>query len=245
MLTQPTWAQANPVVSERVHAMPTRWLAEPGWPQPAVLVAHRAVLSHRPRPARMSLFVASRLVQSPLASTQGIFGPMRLSQRALHTSSVTRALTWSKQPPAKVVSLSEEQDLKQLNQRRNERPISPHLTIYQPQLTWFSSIGHRFTGVGLSAGLYAYAIAYLAAPHAGLGELLSSGSLVDLVSQMPVWAKLAIKAPLAATFSYHCLNGLRHLSWDWGFFLQLRSSYLAGYTVLAATAASTVGLCML
>jgi len=193
----------------------------------------------------MSLFVASRLVHSPLASTQGTMGAMRLAPRTLHTSPVSRALNWSKQPPAKVVSLNEEQDLKQLNQRRNERPISPHLTIYQPQLTWYSSIANRFTGVGMSAGLYAYAIAYLAAPHVGLGELLSSGSLVELVSQMPVWAKLAIKAPLAATFSYHFLNGLRHLSWDWGFFLQLRTSYLAGYTVLAATAASTVGLCML
>ncbi|WFD22753.1 cytochrome b subunit of succinate dehydrogenase, Sdh3p [Malassezia equina] len=193
----------------------------------------------------MSLFVASRLVYSPLASTQGVLGAMRLAPRALHTSPVSRALNWSKQQPAKVVSLTEEQDLKQLNQRRNQRPISPHLTIYQPQLTWYSSIANRITGVGMSAGLYAYAIAYLAAPHAGLGELFSSGSLVDIVSHMPTWAKLAIKAPLAATFSYHLFNGLRHLSWDWGFFLQLRTSYVAGYTVLAATAASTVALCML
>ncbi|MWN16061.1 succinate dehydrogenase, cytochrome b556 subunit, partial [Escherichia coli] len=50
--------------------------------------------------------------------------------------------------------MTEEQDLQHLNARRNDRPISPHVEIYQPQLTWCSSIAHRVTGVGLSGALY-------------------------------------------------------------------------------------------
>ena len=35
-----------------------------------------------------------------------------------------------------------------------KRPIAPHLSIYQPQLTWYLSALHRITGAGVAAGLY-------------------------------------------------------------------------------------------
>ena len=41
-----------------------------------------------------------------------------------------------------------------LNQQRLRRPSSPHFTIYQPQLTWLSSIANRVTGSGLSGCSY-------------------------------------------------------------------------------------------
>lgn len=33
------------------------------------------------------------------------------------------------------------------------RPLSPHFTIYQPQITWIGSILHRITGSGIAAGI--------------------------------------------------------------------------------------------
>ncbi|KAJ3043079.1 cytochrome b subunit of succinate dehydrogenase, Sdh3p, partial [Rhizoclosmatium hyalinum] len=33
-----------------------------------------------------------------------------------------------------------------------KRPISPHLFIYQPQLTWYLSMFHRITGAAVGAG---------------------------------------------------------------------------------------------
>ena len=36
--------------------------------------------------------------------------------------------------------------------QRLGRPISPHFTIYQPQLTWYMSIAHRITGAALAVG---------------------------------------------------------------------------------------------
>ncbi|KAJ1960571.1 hypothetical protein H4R35_007533, partial [Dimargaris xerosporica] len=34
---------------------------------------------------------------------------------------------------------------------REHRPISPHLSIYQPQLTWYLSSATRITGAALAA----------------------------------------------------------------------------------------------
>jgi len=34
----------------------------------------------------------------------------------------------------------------------NNRPLSPHLQVYKPQLTTFMSITHRATGIALAVG---------------------------------------------------------------------------------------------
>ncbi|MGB1086852.1 MAG: succinate dehydrogenase, cytochrome b556 subunit, partial [Alphaproteobacteria bacterium] len=35
---------------------------------------------------------------------------------------------------------------------KTSRPISPHLQIYRPQVSWTLSIAHRIAGIGLSVG---------------------------------------------------------------------------------------------
>lgn len=178
-----------------------------------------------PSHATMSLFTASPLLRSSLTSTRGVLGAVRsvpgsaiLAQqapRSLTTSPVARALPWAKHAPTRPVSL--EQDFKELNIVRNDRPTSPHFTIYQPQLTWLSSIANRVTGAGMSLGMYGFMTAYVALPLLGHAEILSSAHLTQLVAEAPQWMKLAVKAPLAASFSYHTFNGLRHLFWDMGY----------------------------
>jgi len=128
------------------------------------------------------------------------------------------------------------------NAQRINRPSSPHFTIYQPQVTWIASIVNRGTGVGLSVGMYAFFIAYLAAP--AIGMPFDGASVIELASNLPEWAKLVVKAPLALAFSFHSWNGLRHLSWDSLKFLSLKGVYGSAYTVFAATALSTIGLLM-
>jgi succinate dehydrogenase (ubiquinone) cytochrome b560 subunit len=39
-----------------------------------------------------------------------------------------------------------------LVEQRKNRPIAPHLSIYQPQLTWYMSAFHRFTGGAVAVG---------------------------------------------------------------------------------------------
>lgn len=127
-----------------------------------------------------------------------------------------------------------------LNEQRLRRPSSPHFTIYQPQLTWLSSIANRVTGVGLSVLMYGYFLAYLAAPGT-----FDSVHVLEFISGLPEAAKYSAKVILAAPFAFHTFNGIRHLSWDVGKFLTLKGSYQAGYAVLAATAVSTVALVMI
>jgi len=137
-------------------------------------------------------------------------------------------------------SLRPEQAADFLNAQRLKRPSSPHFTIYQPQLTWFASIANRITGVGLTVLLYGFSISYVAAPY--LGVPFTSADVVQLVSAAPESLKVAGKLILAAPFTFHSFNGLRHLGWDTGFFLSLKGCYRSGYTVLGATAVTTIAL---
>jgi len=130
-----------------------------------------------------------------------------------------------------------------LNSQRLKRPSSPHMTIYQPQLTWIGSIANRITGVGLSVLLYGFSIAYVTAPAFGLP--FDTAAVVSLVQGMPEWLKISGKAILAAPFAFHSFNGLRHLGWDVGKLLSLKGAYRSGYAVLGATAITTVALVLI
>ncbi len=108
---------------------------------------------------------------------------------------------------------------------RGNRPLSPHLQIYRPQLTWVLSILHRFTGVVLS-----------------VGALLLVGWLMAAASGPSVYSKVApylvstsgliIIAAFSFALIYHLLNGIRHLIWDTGHWLRLREVYASGWAVV-------------
>ncbi|KAG0147746.1 hypothetical protein CROQUDRAFT_61369 [Cronartium quercuum f. sp. fusiforme G11] len=144
---------------------------------------------------------------------------------------------------SKVSQVSGDEAMGILNQQRKLRPISPHFTIYEPQLTWYSSLANRVTGSALSIGLYAFALSYLTLPAVGIP--MDSDAIVQLATSAPEWSKVTTKGLLALPFTYHTFNGCRHLAWDLGYFMELKSSYTAGYAVLGATAVSTVGLALM
>ncbi|GAA5976539.1 hypothetical protein JCM10908_005536 [Rhodotorula pacifica] len=144
--------------------------------------------------------------------------------------------------PARAVS-TESMDSRQamdlLNQQRAKRPSSPW-HIYQPQLTSATSIANRVTGSGLSVAFYAVFLSHVMAP--AFGATIDSAALVDAFASLPGWFATSLKAAVAAAGSFHTFNGLRHLAWDTGYFLDLKTSYMAGYAVLGATALSTAAL---
>ncbi|KAI8583420.1 hypothetical protein K450DRAFT_223580 [Umbelopsis ramanniana AG] len=130
-----------------------------------------------------------------------------------------------------------------LRQQRLVRPKSPHLTIYQPQLTWLMSGFHRITGCAVGAGFYVGALSYLALP--ALGYNFDTSAIVASVASLPVVAKVGIKTTVAFPFVFHCLNGVRHLIWDTGRFLTVDGVYKTGYAVLGSSAAITLYLASL
>ncbi len=107
----------------------------------------------------------------------------------------------------------------------DNRPLSPHLQVYRPQLTSVLSISHRFTGIINSLGLIVV-VAWLASLAAGPEAY---EQIVGLLSH-PV----GIIAMAVWTFSlfYHLLNGIRHLIWDAGWMLDLKGAYASGYAVV-------------
>ncbi len=115
---------------------------------------------------------------------------------------------------------------------QGQRPLSPHLQIYRPQLTSILSILHRFTGVGLAVGaiLLAYwltAAAYGPEAFARANALFVSG-----------FGRLVLFG-LTFAFFYHLANGLRHLAWDVGLGFEMKTLNLSGVTVVAVSFAAT------
>jgi succinate dehydrogenase / fumarate reductase, cytochrome b subunit len=116
-----------------------------------------------------------------------------------------------------------------------QRPLSPHLQVYKPQLTSMMSIAHRATGVAnaiAAFGLAWWLVAVAAGPEAYATFVACAGS---------VFGRLVLMA-VTATLVYHLCNGIRHLLWDAGKGLEIDAAYRSGYAVLGVSLVLTVGL---
>ena len=108
---------------------------------------------------------------------------------------------------------------------RGNRPLSPHLTIYRPQMTSISSIFLRITGNALLAATLLLIVWLLAASTSAeafvwVQCVITSwfGELVFLLSLWALW--------------YHTLGGLRHLIWDTGRGLELKTAERMGWMMI-------------
>lgn len=115
--------------------------------------------------------------------------------------------------------------------KAKQRPLSPFMIgpYYKPQMTSLMSIAHRASGVFLSLVGAPLLLWWLIA--------LSSGpeAYQALLGSLSGWlGKLALLA-CVLSLAYHLFNGIRHLVWDSGRALDIRSAYTAGWLVLAAT----------
>lgn len=114
-----------------------------------------------------------------------------------------------------------------------QRPLSPHLLAYRPQISSALSIFHRITGVALGVGAVLLAL-WLAAAAASPGAFAVAQSLVDSIPGMIVLFGFTL-----ALF-YHFCNGIRHLLWDAGYGYDLPTMHRTGYAVLICSAGLTV-----
>lgn len=120
------------------------------------------------------------------------------------------------------------------------RPQSPNIQIYRPQLTSVLSIANRICGVILSLGAVGLVI-WLSAAAAGPQAY---GAVPGVIGSWPGQVVL-----LGCTFAFflHLCGGIRHLFWDTVRGFELRSIYISGWAVVAASviltlAAWTAGL---
>jgi len=113
------------------------------------------------------------------------------------------------------------------------RPLSPHLTIYKPQLTSSLSIFHRITGAFLA---FTCILTILVAKLSDLSINIYPiyWFMFNIIALNWIW--FALMFLLLVALSYHMTNGIRHLMWDLGFGLDLSKVYLSGYIVLCSSA---------
>jgi succinate dehydrogenase / fumarate reductase cytochrome b subunit len=113
------------------------------------------------------------------------------------------------------------------------RPLSPHLQVYKPQISSALSIFHRITGCALGAGTLLLTL-WLVSAAAGD----SAFSVVQAI--LASWIGILILIGFTAALFYHFCNGIRHLAWDAGKGYDLPTMHRTGIFVLAATAVLTV-----
>ncbi|MEO1537036.1 MAG: succinate dehydrogenase, cytochrome b556 subunit [Pseudomonadota bacterium] len=116
---------------------------------------------------------------------------------------------------------------------RGNRPLSPHLQVYRPQLTSMSSIFTRITGTGLVVGgvlvvWWLLAAATSAEYFATVDSVITSflGDIIMALSLLALW--------------YHALAGLRHLYWDTGNGLEVETAEKLGLAIIGGSVVLTV-----
>lgn len=117
--------------------------------------------------------------------------------------------------------------------KRIQRPLSPHLQVYRPQITSITSILTRITGNAMVVAVILIVWWLLAA---ALGEdayetangFITSwfGDIVMSLSVLGMW--------------YHFLAGIRHLIWDRGYALEIKTAETLGIVCLVGSVVLTL-----
>jgi len=110
----------------------------------------------------------------------------------------------------------------------SSRPLSPHVSVYNPPLNAKMSILHRVAGVAMAASGVLVIWWFLAAATSPayftfVNGLLTSwlGDIVLTLSLLALW--------------YHFTNGIRHLIWDTGSNFGQKRVFRSGVTGIVAT----------
>jgi len=116
---------------------------------------------------------------------------------------------------------------------RGNRPLSPHLQVYRPQLTSITSILTRITGNALLIAALLVVWWLLAASYgpdyfATADAVLTSwfGDLVLALSVLGLW--------------YHTLAGVRHLIWDSGHGFEVKTAERMGLACIGGSVVLTL-----
>ena len=114
-----------------------------------------------------------------------------------------------------------------------DRPLSPHLQVYRPQITSILSILHRITGVGLWAGalLMTYWIA---------SATYGPETFAQAQSILGSWFGRLVLLGLTVAMFYHLGHGIRHMAWDIGWGYEMKMLTLTGWALLVFTLVMTL-----
>jgi succinate dehydrogenase (ubiquinone) cytochrome b560 subunit len=161
-------------------------------------------------------------------------------QSAALSTTTTTSPTSRNPKPLRLNSITAAEHATVLASQRVNRPVSPHLSIYRPQITWYSGALMRNSAILLTAPVYIFGAAYLISPI--VGWHLDTASLVAWFGGLSPASRVAIKAFFGFPFCFHIVHGMRHLIWDTGMMLTNRQVTVSGWLGLGISALATVGL---
>ena len=119
---------------------------------------------------------------------------------------------------------------------QGNRPLSPHLQIYRPQITSVLSILNRITGIAMILATVLIAWWFLAAATGAGYYGLVDGFLTS-------WFGVLILVGSLWAFWFHFFNGLRHLRWDAVKGMGMKTVRRSGWIALVSSVVATV-LCI-
>ena len=117
--------------------------------------------------------------------------------------------------------------------KKSQLPISPHLQIYRPQLTSVLSIAHRIAGFFL--------ISLLPLITFWLGCIVFGEQTYGVfIKFMSLKISKLVLILICFGFSYHMLNGIRHIFWDFGYGVEIKASGIWGVFIILLTCLITI-----
>ena len=106
---------------------------------------------------------------------------------------------------------------------KDNRPLSPHIGIYKPQITSVLSISHRISGLALYGGALLLAWWIIANIYG------CSSCINPLIGSTPGRVVIGL---WSFSLFYHMLNGIRHLFWDMGKGFEIKTVNATGILVV-------------
>ncbi|MHC0054791.1 succinate dehydrogenase, cytochrome b556 subunit [Actibacterium sp. D379-3] len=113
---------------------------------------------------------------------------------------------------------------------RGERPLSPFMLgqYYRAQLTSMTSIVHRLTGIAMLGSAFLIVWWFLAAA--------TSAEYFDTVNWLITsWVGDVVMFASLWAVCYHLLGGLKHLYWDSGRGLEMKTAEMLGKGVIVGS----------
>ncbi len=115
----------------------------------------------------------------------------------------------------------------------SNRPLSPHLQVYRPQITSMLSILHRITGVALALGTLLLTYWLVAAASGEPAFATAQGVIGSFLGRLLLFG-------WSFALFYHLCNGIRHLVWDAGYGFEIETAQRSGLIVVGATVLLTL-----
>ncbi|MFK7752287.1 MAG: succinate dehydrogenase, cytochrome b556 subunit [Sedimentitalea sp.] len=116
---------------------------------------------------------------------------------------------------------------------RGNRPLSPHITIYRPQLTSITSILTRITGNAILLAALLIVWWFLAASTSAQAFAVADGVITSFLGDVIMTLSLL-------GLWYHTLAGVRHLVWDNAIAMEIETAEKLGYAILGGSVLLTI-----